>query len=58
MAPDPMEGNSSIGNFQNLTDGYRIVAALRQIQGFRAHDPEKWIPVFGPDHAPIGSDHA
>jgi hypothetical protein len=29
-----MERNSSIGNFQSLTDGYRIVAALRRIQGF------------------------
>jgi len=25
----------------------------RVFAGLPAHDPEKWAPVFGPDHAPV-----
>jgi hypothetical protein len=30
-------------------------AAIRNAVGAPAHDPEKWIPVFGKDHAPTRS---
>ncbi len=36
--------------FGRLSDRHSPAAAVRPVEGI-AHDPEKWVPVFGQDHA-------
>jgi len=33
-----------------------LIAAMLVAPDFSEHDPEKWIPVFGKDHAPTKAE--